>query len=126
MKKNKPTKVGAGRPRKWKGRQTKVIRIPVEFVAKIVELIDYMDANRGELPENFPKYIRDPGELPYRRASFYSDKDDFEDDFEDDSIKLPLMLSHHLLRQMTSEEMEATAEWRKNYLNDLIAKSAQT
>jgi len=58
MKKNKLIKAGVGRPCKWQGRQTKVLRVPTEFAAKIIELIDYMDANQGDLPENCPKSIR--------------------------------------------------------------------
>ena len=116
MKKNKGNLISAGRPYKWRGRQTKVIRVPVEFAEKIIELIDYMDANRGELPENFPKYIPDPGELPYPRASFYLEEESDDDDFYDESASF----SHSFLRQMTPEEMEVDAEWRKSYLESLM------
>lgn len=78
MKKNKPSL--AGRPYKWRGRQTKVIRVPIEFLEEILKFIDYMDVNGGRLPmafrEDFPKYTRDFDELPYADDFLY------EDDFE--------------------------------------------
>lgn len=90
MNKNKSTlggaRVGAGRRCKWRRRPTKVIRVPIEFAEKIIELIDYMDANRGELPENSPTtYTPDFDEWPYPsrfkpRAFIYSDEVDDEDE----------------------------------------------
>jgi len=44
---------GAGRPYKWRtGGPTKLVRIPSAYVDKILELVSYMDANEGELPNS--------------------------------------------------------------------------
>src|SRR4028119_249076 len=41
---------GAGRPRRWKHRPLKMVRLPVAFVEKILEVVRYMDQNDGQLP----------------------------------------------------------------------------
>jgi hypothetical protein len=41
---------GAGRPRRWKHRLLKMVRLPVVFLEKILEVADYMDQNDGRLP----------------------------------------------------------------------------
>jgi hypothetical protein len=41
---------GAGRPRCWKHRPLKLVRVPVAFVEKILEVAQYMDQNDGRLP----------------------------------------------------------------------------
>jgi len=44
------TRAGAGRPGRWKHRPLKMIRVPVAFVEKILEVAEYMDRNDGQLP----------------------------------------------------------------------------
>jgi hypothetical protein len=41
---------GAGRPRCWKHRPLKMVRLPVIFLEKILEVAQYMDQNDGRLP----------------------------------------------------------------------------
>ena len=41
---------GAGRPRCWKHRPLKMVRLPVAFVEKILEIAQYMDQNDGRVP----------------------------------------------------------------------------
>ena len=43
-------RTGAGRPRHWKHRPLKMVRLPVAFVEKILEVARYMDQNDGQLP----------------------------------------------------------------------------
>jgi hypothetical protein len=43
-------RTGAGRPRRWKHRPLKMVRVPVVFVEKILEVAQYMDQNDGRLP----------------------------------------------------------------------------
>jgi len=43
-------RTGAGRPRSWKHRPLKMVRLPVAFVEKILEVARYMDQNDGQLP----------------------------------------------------------------------------
>ena len=43
-------RAGAGRPRRWKHRPLKMVRLPVAFVEKILEVARYMDQNDGQLP----------------------------------------------------------------------------
>jgi hypothetical protein len=43
-------RTGAGRPRRWKHRPLKMVRLPVAFVEKILEVARYMDQNDGQLP----------------------------------------------------------------------------
>jgi hypothetical protein len=41
---------GAGRRWRWKHQPVKMVRVPVAFVDKILEVADYMDQNEGQLP----------------------------------------------------------------------------
>jgi hypothetical protein len=43
-------RTGAGRPRHWKHRPLKIVRLPVAFLEKILEVAQYMDQNDGRLP----------------------------------------------------------------------------
>jgi hypothetical protein len=43
-------RTGAGRPRRWKHRPLKMVRLPVVFLEKILEVVQYMDQNDGRLP----------------------------------------------------------------------------
>ena len=43
-------RTGAGRPRHWKHRPLKMVRLPVAFLEKILEVAQYMDQNDGQLP----------------------------------------------------------------------------
>jgi hypothetical protein len=43
-------RTGAGRPRHWKHRPLKMVRLPVAFLEKILEVAQYMDQNEGRLP----------------------------------------------------------------------------
>ena len=43
-------RAGAGRPRCWKHRPLKMVRLPVVFLEKILEVAQYMDQNDGRLP----------------------------------------------------------------------------
>ena len=43
-------RAGAGRPRRWKHRPLKMVRLPVAFVEEILEVAQYMDQNDGRLP----------------------------------------------------------------------------
>ena len=44
------SRAGAGRPHKYQGGETKLVRIPVAYVDKILRVVAYMDANEGQLP----------------------------------------------------------------------------
>jgi hypothetical protein len=54
MKKNKTghggARPGAGGGRRWKHGRTKLVRLPVALVDKILEVARYMDQNEGRLP----------------------------------------------------------------------------
>jgi hypothetical protein len=41
---------GAGRGWRWKHQPVKMVRLPLAFVDKILEVADYMDQNDGRLP----------------------------------------------------------------------------
>jgi hypothetical protein len=41
---------GAGRRWRWKHQPVKMVRVPVAFVEKILEVADYMDQHDGQLP----------------------------------------------------------------------------
>src|SRR4028119_446977 len=43
-------RAGAGRPRRWKQRPLKMVRVPEAFAEKILEIAQYMDQNDGRLP----------------------------------------------------------------------------
>jgi hypothetical protein len=41
---------GAGRRWRWKHQPVKMVRLPVAFLDKILEVAEYMDQNEGRLP----------------------------------------------------------------------------
>jgi len=41
---------GAGRRWRWKHQPVKMVRLPIAFLEKILELADYMDQHDGQLP----------------------------------------------------------------------------
>jgi hypothetical protein len=41
---------GAGRRWRWKHQPVKMVRLPVAFLEKILEVADYMDQHDGQLP----------------------------------------------------------------------------
>jgi hypothetical protein len=43
-------RTGAGRPRRWKHRPLKMVRLPVVFAEQILKVAQYMDQNDGKLP----------------------------------------------------------------------------
>jgi len=43
-------RTGAGRPRRWKHRPLKMVRLPVVFLEEILKVAQYMDQNEGRLP----------------------------------------------------------------------------
>src|SRR4028118_1139502 len=51
------SRTGAGRPHKWQGGETKLVRIPVTYVDKILQIVAYMDANEGQLPTDIAFFI---------------------------------------------------------------------
>jgi hypothetical protein len=55
---------GAGRPYKWQGGETKLIRIPADYVDKILRVVAYMDANEGQLPLNIALFTEPDSPLP--------------------------------------------------------------
>jgi hypothetical protein len=75
------SRTGAGRPHKWQGGETKLVRIPVAYVDKILQIVAYMDANEGQLPTDIAFFIKGdcspPGynansELPYPNYDVYN------------------------------------------------------
>ncbi len=74
-------RLGAGRPHKWQGGATKLVRIPISYVDQILRVISYMDANNGQLPthiafhtegEDFSLSGYDTSrELPYPNYNLY-------------------------------------------------------
>jgi hypothetical protein len=45
---------GAGGGQRWKHGRTKLVRLPVALVDKILEVARYMDQNEGRLPSSAP------------------------------------------------------------------------
>jgi hypothetical protein len=43
-------RAGAGRRWRWKHQPVKMVRLPVAFLDKILEVAEYMDQNEGRLP----------------------------------------------------------------------------
>jgi hypothetical protein len=43
-------RLGAGRRWRWKHQPVKMVRLPVAFLDKILEVADYMNQNEGRLP----------------------------------------------------------------------------
>ncbi len=77
-------RLGSGRPHKWHCGATKLVRIPISYVEQILRVVDYMDANEGQLPagiafhtegENFTMPGCDPSsELPYPDFDGYNER----------------------------------------------------
>ncbi len=71
----------AGRPHKWQGGSTKLVRIPVSYVDQILRVVDYMDANEGRLPTGIAFHTEGeifsiPGYKPHSQSPYpknYSD-----------------------------------------------------
>ena len=57
-------RAGAGRPHKWQGGKTKLVRIPVAYVDKILRVVAYMDAREGQLPLNIAFFTEPFEPLP--------------------------------------------------------------
>jgi len=75
------SRTGAGRPHKYQGGETKLVRIPVAYVDKILRVVAYMDANEGQLPQEIAFFTEEefspPGydaslELPYPSYDLYN------------------------------------------------------
>ena len=75
------SRTGAGRPHKWQGGETKLVRIPVAYVDKILRVVAYMDMNEGQLPQEIAFFTEEdcspPGydasrELPYPNYNLYN------------------------------------------------------
>ena len=75
------SRTGAGRPHKYQGGETKLVRIPVAYVDKILRVVAYMDANEGQLPPDIAFFTEEdfspPGydassELPYPNYDLYN------------------------------------------------------
>jgi hypothetical protein len=77
-------RLGSGRPHKWQGGATKLVRIPISYVEQILRVVDYMDANEGRLPtgiafytegENFTMPGYDPSsEMSYPDFDGYNER----------------------------------------------------
>jgi hypothetical protein len=63
-------RAGAGRPHKWQGGKTKLVRIPVVYVDKILRVVAYMDANEGQLPQNIAFFTEPDSPLPGYKPRF--------------------------------------------------------
>ena len=58
------SRAGAGRPHKYQGGETKLVRIPVAYVDKILRVVAYMDANEGQLPTDIAFFTEEDFSLP--------------------------------------------------------------
>jgi len=63
------SRAGAGRPHKYQGGETKLVRIPVVYVDKILRVVAYMDANEGQLPLEIAFATEEDFSLPGYNAS---------------------------------------------------------
>jgi hypothetical protein len=63
------SRAGAGRPHKYQGGETKLVRIPVAYVDKILRVVAYMDANEGQLPLEIAFTTEEDFSLPGYDAS---------------------------------------------------------
>ena len=63
------SRLGAGRPHKYQGGETKLVRIPVAYVDKILRVVAYMDANEGQLPLEIAFATEEDFSLPGYDAS---------------------------------------------------------
>src|SRR4028118_56504 len=61
---------GAGGGCRWKHGRTKLVRLPVALVDKILQVARYMDENEGRLPSSAP-VVKIPD---YPAESLYSDQ----------------------------------------------------
>src|SRR4028119_388862 len=50
-------RLGAGGGTRWKHGKTKLVRLPVALLDKILEVARYMDQNEGRLPSSAPPVI---------------------------------------------------------------------
>ena len=64
------SRTGAGRPHKWQGGETKLVRIPVAYVDKILQVVVYMDANEGQLPRDIAFFTEPDSPLPGYKPRF--------------------------------------------------------
>jgi hypothetical protein len=64
------SRMGAGRPYKWCGGKTKLIRIPADYAEKILRVVAYMDANEGQLPQNIAFFTEPDSPLPGYKPHF--------------------------------------------------------
>ena len=70
--------MGAGRPHKYQGGETKLVRIPVAYVDKILRVVAYMDANEGQLPTDIAFFTEEDFSLPGHDASRELPSPDFD------------------------------------------------
>ena len=63
-------RLGAGRPHKWQGGKTKLVRIPIAYVDKILRVVAYMDAWEGQLPLNIAFFTEPDSPLPGYKPRF--------------------------------------------------------
>jgi hypothetical protein len=64
------SRTGAGRPHKYQGGETKLVRIPIAYVDKILRVVAYMDANEGQLPQNIAFFTEPDSPLPGYKPRF--------------------------------------------------------
>jgi hypothetical protein len=53
-----------------KGAETKLVRIPIAYVDKILRVVDYMDANEGQLPQDIAFFTEPDSPLPGYKPRF--------------------------------------------------------
>ena len=64
------SRAGAGRPHKYQGGETKLVRIPVAYVDKILRVVAYMDRNEGQLPREIAFFTEPDSPLPGYKPHF--------------------------------------------------------
>ena len=72
-------RLGSGRPHKWQGGATKLVRIPMSYVEQILRVVDYMDANDGQLPPDIAFFTEENFSCPRYDASRELPYPDFND-----------------------------------------------
>jgi hypothetical protein len=72
------SRLRAGRPHKYQGGETKLVRIPVVYVDKILRVVAYMDANEGQLPQEIAFFTEEDFSLPGHDASRELPSPDFD------------------------------------------------
>ncbi|MBE9124248.1 hypothetical protein IQ269_26480 [Tychonema sp. LEGE 07199] len=80
-------RLGAGRPHKWHGGATKLVRIPISYVAQILRVVEYMDCNEGRLPTHI---------------AFHTEGEDFVLPGYDASAELPYPDSNRFYKRRQS------------------------